>query len=159
MEEVDFKKQKIAYFSMEIALDSKIPTYSGGLGVLAGDYLRSACDLEVPVIGITLLYKKGYFHQAINNEGYQEEHDEIWDPFDYLEKLKNTVKIKLFNREVTVACWLYRLKGLHQTNPIIFLDTDLDENSPEDREITKKLYGTGQEYRILQEAVLGMAGT
>ncbi|MFA5061228.1 MAG: alpha-glucan family phosphorylase [Candidatus Pacearchaeota archaeon] len=155
----DFNKLKIAYFSMEIGVESKIPTYSGGLGVLAGDMLRSSADLNLPVIGVTLLYKKGYFKQKIDSGGNQLEEIETWSPENYLIKLPNRVSVSLNGRDVFVDCWLYEIKGIKGTvNPIIFLDTDLNENEEQDREITKKLYGEGEDYRILQEAVLGIGG-
>ena len=155
----DFKKIKIAYFSMEIGIDSKIPTYSGGLGLLAGDLLRSGADLDVPIMGITLLYKKGYIKQKIDSEGNQIEENETWMPEKFLKKLPNKISVKIRGRDVSVACWFYVLKGIKErTIPVIFLDTDLPENSDYDRKITECLYGGDDEYRISQEVVLGIGG-
>ncbi len=137
---------KIAFFSMEIGIDESIPTYSGGLGILAGDILRSADNLKLPIVGITLLYKKGYFHQNIEN-CLQVEQEETWNPEEKLKKLDNKVTITIGDETLTVACLSYR--------NILFLDTDLDENPPHFRIITQKLY---QEDRIKQEMVLGIAG-
>ena len=130
-----------AYFSMEIALMPEIPTYSGGLGVLAGDILKSASDLGVPMVAMTLLYKKGYFAQKINREGRQTEYPVEWNPRDFMTQLPNRVTITMNGRPVTVGAWCYMLIG--QTEhplPIYFLDTDLPENLPEDRLLTAELY-------------------
>lgn len=155
----DINKPKIAYFSMEIGLLGKIPTYSGGLGVLAGDFLRSAADVDIPLIGISLIYKKGYFKQRIDNEGNQVEENENWNPSDYMIKLPNKIKVKIRGREVSVCCWLYKLMGINgNILPVIFLDTDLSENSPYDRSLSYHLYGEDNEYRISQEIVLGIGG-
>jgi glycogen phosphorylase len=159
MGDIDFKKSRIAYFSMEIGINSKIPTYSGGLGLLAGDLLRSSADMEVPIIGVTLLYKKGFFKQKIDSEGNQREENETWVPESFLTKLPNKIKLDIGGRVVVVGCWLYELKGVNGNfNPVIFLDSDFPENLESDREITQKLYGVGEDYRIMQEAVLGIGG-
>jgi glycogen phosphorylase len=156
---IDFKKTRVAYFSMEIGVDGKMPTYSGGLGVLAGDMLRSASDMSVPIVGISLLYKKGYFKQKIDSSGFQKEQDEKWEPSDYLKKLPNTIKVRMRGRDVSVAAWLYILEGVTgNLNPILFLDTDLPENSEHDRQITHHLYGRNEEYRLSQEIILGIGG-
>lgn len=155
----NFKKPRIAYFSMEIGIDSKIPNYSGGLGILAGDLLRSASDLDVPIIGVTLLYKKGYIKQRIDSEGNQIEEDEMWIPEKFLKRLPNKISVKIKERDVLVSCWLYELKGIKNISvPIILLDTDLPENSDYDKKITDKLYGGDEEYRLCQEIVLGIGG-
>lgn len=156
---VDFSKPKVAYFSMEIGIQSDMPTYSGGLGILAGDFLRSAADLDIPLIGITLMYKRGFFRQIIDTDGQQQEENESWDPKKFCTKLPNTVKVKIRNRDVTVAAWLYELQGVHEnTLPILLLDTDVPENSEYDRSLSYNLYGGDQEYRISQEIVLGIGG-
>ncbi len=158
-QEVDFKSLQVAYFSMEIAMSSKMPTYSGGLGILAGDMLRSAADLQAPLIGVTLLYRKGYFKQKLDGEGNQQELEENWKPEDFLTKLPNKIMVKIRNREVYVCAWLYKLVGLKgNILPIILLDTNLSENSDYDKEITSKLYGNEDEYRLSQEIVLGIGG-
>ena len=159
-EEIDFKHPHVAYFSMEIGIDSEIPTYSGGLGVLAGDTLRSCADLKVPVIGITLLYEKGYFKQRIDENGNQIEEDRVWNPSDHLQKLPNIINVRIEGRDVKVGCWLYRLQGISgNTNYIIFLDTDLEGNSEYDKTITHHLYGNDKRYRLAQEIILGIGGT
>lgn len=158
-EAFDFSKSKIAYFSMEIGLESSIPTYSGGLGLLAGDFLRSAADLNIPLIGVSLLYRKGFFKQKIDSEGNQIEESENWDPKKFMKKLNQKTKVKIRNREVVLSCWLYELKGINEkTIPIIFLDSNLDENTEYDRSLTDTLYGGDNEYRISQEIILGIGG-
>jgi len=156
---VSFENLHIAYFSMEIGIDETIPTYSGGLGVLAGDTLRSMADLEVPVIAVTLLYKKGYFKQSIDSQGNQHEYNVSWNPEDKLKKLDKEVVVKIEDREVKITAWLYEMKGITgQRNPIIFLDTDIETNSKYDKEITAHLYGKDQMYRLSQEIILGIGG-
>ncbi|HNT29412.1 MAG TPA: alpha-glucan family phosphorylase [bacterium] len=154
-----YDQMKIAYFSMEIGISGHIPTYSGGLGVLAGDTLRSCADLQLPVIGVSLLYQKGYFHQRIDANGMQQEVDVRWDPTEHMEPLKETVIVQIAGKEVHIRAWLYRNQGITgQINPIIFLDTDLPENAPEDRTLTHHLYGQDARYRLSQEIVLGVGG-
>lgn len=148
-----------AYFSMEIALMPEIPTYSGGLGVLAGDILKSSADLGVPMVAMTLLYKKGYFAQKINKEGRQTEYPVDWNPRDFMTQLPNRVTITMNGHPVTIGAWCYMLVG--QTEhplPIYFIDTDLPENSPEDRQLTAELYGGDNKYRLCQELILGIGG-
>lgn len=148
-----------AYFSMEIALMPEIPTYSGGLGVLAGDILKSSADLGVPMVAMTLLYKKGYFAQKINKEGRQTEYPVDWNPRDFMTQLPNRVTITMNGHPVTIGAWYYMLVG--QTEhplPIYFIDTDLPENSPEDRQLTAELYGGDNKYRLCQELILGIGG-
>ncbi|AEH60938.1 alpha-glucan phosphorylase [Methanosalsum zhilinae DSM 4017] len=151
--------QKIAYFSMEIGLNNEIPTYNGGLGVLAGDTIRSSTDLNVPLVGVTLISKKGYFRQKLDEAGRQTEHPEDWDPNRYMKMLSTHVSVNIGGREVKIGAWLYENKsptGLKV--PVILLDTDLEVNDPQDREITHHLYGGDQVYRLKQEIVLGMGG-
>ncbi|HAH68764.1 MAG TPA: alpha-glucan family phosphorylase [Synergistaceae bacterium] len=151
--------RNVAYFSMEIGLTPEIPTYSGGLGILAGDILKSAADLGVPMVGITLLYKKGYFAQKINNEGRQTERPVDWDPSKLLTFLPNSVSIMMNHREVKVGVWSYTIIGNSgHPIPILFLDTDLPENTPEDRALTDELYGGDNRYRLCQELILGIGG-
>ncbi len=159
MKEVDFSSCRVAYFSMEIGIDASIPTYSGGLGVLAGDTLRSAADLNIPVIGVTLLYKHGYFRQRIDEEGMQHEAPVTWDPNEKLTRLPHKVTVTIAGQDVQVGAWLYVVEGTQgQRNPIIFLDTDCEENSDDWRHITHKLYGHDERYRLSQEIVLGIGG-
>jgi starch phosphorylase len=150
---------KIAYFSMEVGLTENMPTYSGGLGILAGDHIKSAADLNVPLVGITLLYKRGYFIQNINPMGQQEEMYPYFDPRAFMEPLPFKVTIKIEGRDLHIGVWKYNQVG-HQGGrvPVYFLDTDLPINSPDDRLITQYLYGGDYHTRICQEAVLGIGG-
>ena len=156
----DFMREpRIAYFSMEIALHNDIPTYSGGLGVLAGDTMRSAADLELPMVAVSLVSRAGYFRQEIDAEGRQVEQAAHWDPAERATRLGAKVAIMIEGRVVWVGGWLYVLKGhTNGQQPVILLDTDLDENIAEDREITHHLYGGDASYRLKQEFVLGVGG-
>ncbi|NCO24574.1 MAG: alpha-glucan family phosphorylase [Candidatus Infernicultor aquiphilus] len=157
--EIMKKDRKIAYFSMEICVDARIPTYSGGLGILAGDMLRSSADLAVPLLGVTLLYKKGYLHQKIGKEGIQQELPEEWNPQDHMQLLPNKVVIEIEGRKVGVQAWLFYIKGLDSYYiPVFFLDTDLPENNVYDRSLSDFLYGGDKRYRLAQEIVLGIGG-
>ena len=151
--------RKIAYFSMEIGIHSSIPTYSGGLGVLAGDTIKSCADLKVPIVAVTILYEKGYFLQKLDTQGNQQELSVKWNPKDLLKLLPNKVTVQIENRTVTIQAWQYDCLGITgHTVPIIFLDTDLKENSEYDRGLNDSLYGGDQWYRLLQEIVLGIGG-
>ncbi len=153
------KDGKIAYFSMEIGLDARIPTYSGGLGVLAGDTLKSAADLCLPVVAVTLLSRSGYFRQELTPEGRQVEHPIDWSPGEFMEKVDGTVTVSVEGREVKVGAWRYLVKGMTGgVVPILFLDTSSAENDDGDRQITDRLYGGGEDYRLKQEVVLGIGG-
>ena len=150
---------RIAYFSMEIALRNEIPTYSGGLGVLAGDTLRSAADLELPMVAVTLVSRRGYFHQEIDTAGRQIEQPDTWEPEQWATPLAAKVALNIEGRQVWVGGWLYILEGhMNGRQPVILLDTDLDENRPEDRTITDVLYGGDDTNRFKQEMVLGIGG-
>lgn len=150
---------RIAYFSMEVVLRSEVPTYGGGLGILAGDTLRAAADLDLPMVGITLISRQGYFHQEINDQGQQVEQPDPWQPEQWMKPLDAKVAVLIENRNVWVQAWLYRLSGATRHDvPVIMLDTDLPENAPEDREITDHLYGGDEAYRLKQEVVLGIGG-
>jgi starch phosphorylase len=149
----------IAYFSMEIAADPVWPTYSGGLGVLAGDMLRSAADMGLPVAGVTLLPRQGYFHQRIDKQGRQTEEPEHWQPEAVLECLEPKVSVRLQGREIKVRAWRHAVCGINGHRvPIYFLDVDLPENSAWDRTLTNTLYGGDDVYRLCQEAILGIGG-
>lgn len=150
----------VAYFSLEIGLISTMPTYSGGLGVLAGDTLRAAADLRVPMAGVTLLYRKGYFHQHLDPNGVQTESPSEWDPEAYLELLPARATVTIEGRQVVVQAWRYLIQGASgATVPVYFLDTSLPENSPEDQALTDILYGGGDpRHRLAQEVVLGIGG-
>ena len=148
----------VAYFSMEVAIDDELPTYSGGLGVLAGDHLRAAADLGLPLVGVTLVYRQGFFRQQLDAEGHQLELDASWDPASRLERTEATVTIAVGGRRVTVGAWRLLVHGAAGTVPVYFLDTDLDGNDPADRAITGRLYTGDPHQRLAQEAVLGLAG-
>ncbi|MCL2683706.1 MAG: alpha-glucan family phosphorylase [Synergistaceae bacterium] len=151
--------RNIGYFSMEIGISPHLPTYSGGLGILAGDILKSAADLGVPVVGVTLLYRKGYFRQELAEDGTQIEKPVEWEPEKLLTRLDNRVSVTLEGRTIKVRAWGYVYVG-HSGYPlpIYFLDTDFDENTAADRSLTWELYGGDNRYRLCQEMVLGVAG-
>ena len=150
---------KIAYFSMEIGMNSAIPTYSGGLGVLAGDVIRSSADLRIPLVAVTLISKKGYLKQKISADGWQIDFPEEWDPSDYMKLLPETANVKISGRDVKIGVWAYEQESLTGgTIPVLFLTTDVEGNSQEDREITDFLYGGDEKYRLKQEIVLGIGG-
>jgi starch phosphorylase len=152
-------KPKIAYFSMEIGLDKHIPTYSGGLGILAGDTLKSCADLNIPIVGITLLSENGYFYQKIDGEGNQIELPINFNINDFLTLLPSKTSVIIEDRTVNMRIWHYLIKGINgYLVPVFFLDTNLEENSEADREITKQLYGGDNKYRLAQEIVLGIGG-
>ena len=149
----------IAYFSMEIGIRNDIPTYSGGLGILAGDTIKSAADLKLPMVAVTLISRKGYFAQEIDPSGMQREHPVSWDPARSMKLLPVRAKVSIEGRDVQLQAWLYRqISPTGGAVPILFLDTDVPENTSEDRSITDSLYGGDLAYRIKQEIVLGMGG-
>jgi len=153
----------IAYFSMEIGLESSVPTYSGGLGVLAGDTLKSAADLGLPLIGVSLLYRQGYFRQHLA-EGWQQEEVVDWDPAQHMQLLDQRVSLMLEGRAVHLAVWRYEIEGAPGDDgkcpivPVFFLDSDVAENDARDRSLTAQLYGGDAAYRLKQEAILGIGG-
>ena len=152
-------ERSIAYFSMEIGLDVGMPTYSGGLGVLAGDTIRSAADLMVPMAAITLLYRKGHFYQRLDESGWQSEKPAEWMLNDYLQEMEARASVCLEGRTVNIRAWKYDVKGLSGFSvPVYFLDTDLPENSEQDRTLTHFLYGGDSLYRFCQEVILGIGG-
>ncbi|MGP0109708.1 MAG: alpha-glucan family phosphorylase [Acidimicrobiales bacterium] len=151
--------ETVAYFSMEVALDDEVPTFSGGLGVLAGDFLRAASDMGVPAVGVTLLYHQGFFRQELDAAGRQIEHPVRWTPADHLERLDARVKVVIGGRPVVVGVWRRVLNGVGgSTVAVYFLDTQLSENSSTDQAITDRLYAGPPVERLSQEAVLGLAG-
>ncbi len=153
------KEPKIAYFSMEIGLQNDIPTYSGGLGVLAGDTIKTAADLKLPMVTVTLLSRKGYFKQELDEYGRQTDQPVSWNPSKYMTLLPAKVTVQIEGRDVLVLAWQYNIESVTRgCIPIFFLDTDLKENTPEDREITSYLYGGDLAYRLKQEIVLGIGG-
>ncbi len=153
------KGQKIAYFSMEVGLTSEIPTYAGGLGTLAGDAIRSSADLKLPLVAVTLISKRNYFKQQLDQNGKQSEQPREWNPEKYMTLLPNEVYVRIEGRSVKVKAWLYKYQSITGgVVPVLFLDTDFDGNTPEDREITFYLYGGNEKYRLKQEAILGFGG-
>ena len=149
----------IAYFSMEVGLDPAMPTYSGGLGVLAGDTLRAAADLGVPMVGVSLLHRKGFFHQHLDALGAQTESPSVWYPEEFLEPLEPRVSVTIEGRQVQVRAWRYLVRGVSgHSVPVYFLDTALPENTPWDQTLTDHLYTGDDHYRLCQEVVLGLGG-
>jgi glycogen phosphorylase len=149
---------EIAYFSMEIELESGIPTYSGGLGVLAGDMLRSAADAGVAMVAVSLVHRKGYFRQKLDASGQQTELDDEWRPEDRLERLDAVVPVILEGREIHVQAWKYVVRGDSGEVPVVLLDARVAGNAPEDAALTDHLYGGDNRYRLCQEAILGLGG-
>jgi len=155
----DISTRKIAYFSMEIALAKALPTYSGGLGMLAGDTLRSAADTGVPLVAISLVHRRGYFEQHLDSHGQQTESDVVWSPETTLPSANQTITITLQGRELTLCAWRFDVIG-HTGHiiPVFLLDADVDGNDPWDRRLTDHLYGGDTYYRLCQEAILGLGG-
>jgi starch phosphorylase len=153
------REPKIAYFSMEIGLSNDIPTYSGGLGVLAGDTIKSAADLKLPMVGVTLASRKGYFRQDLDADGWQLEFPVEWQPGTYMDLLPIKTMVSIEGRDVMVQAWLYALKSPTGGEvPVLFLDTDIAGNADEDRRITDHLYGGDRTCRLKQEIILGLGG-
>jgi glycogen phosphorylase len=152
-------RSQIAYFSMEMALRPEMHTYSGGLGGLAGDTARSAADLDLPMVFVTLISREGYLRQEIDDEGRQVDHPDPWEPADWAAPLGAMVAIPVEGRQVWVRPWLHVLTcPIGHSVPVLLLDTRLDQNSSEDRSITDRLYGGDAELRLKQEMVLGLGG-
>jgi len=152
-------RASIAYFSMEIGLLTDVPTYSGGLGVLAGDTIRAAADLKVPMVAVTLLHRKGYFYQRLDSAGRQIEEPVDWAVNDYLTEMPPRISVTIEGRAVALRAWKYDVAGPADFSvPVYFLDTDLPENSEWDRTLTHYLYGGDLHYRLCQEVVLGIGG-
>lgn len=151
--------ETIAYFSMEIGLVEEIPTYAGGLGTLAGDTVRSSADLRLPLVAVTLISREGSFRQELEPRGRQIEHPVEWDPADLMERLPEKARVRIGKRDVSIAAWQYILESpTGGAVPVLFLDTDLEENYSDDRKITNVLYGGDEQYRLKQEIVLGIGG-
>ncbi len=148
----------VAYFSMEIGLSAEIPTYAGGLGMLAADLMLSAADLDVSAACVTMRWQHGYMHQDIRDDGSQDYSEVNWKPKDHMRLLPNKVTIVLEGRTVTIGAWVLSLMHKKHEVPVIFLDTDLPENTFDDRKITGHLYGGDGSMRLKQEAVLGIGG-
>jgi TctA family transporter len=153
------KSGNVAYFSMEIGIDSSMPTYSGGLGILAGDTLRAAADLGLPVVGVTLLHRKGYFRQRLDAAGNQFELPATWNFEEVLEPMVPRVAVFIEERVVQVRAWRCLVRGVFgHTVPVYFLDTALEQNSEWDRSLTDALSEGDAHHRLCQEVVLGMGG-
>src|SRR6267154_3564107 len=157
--QVNSTRRFIAYFSMEIALENAMPSYSGGLGVLAGDTIRAAADLRLPMVAISLLYRKGFFTQRLAEDGSQTEEPVEWRVEDFLKEETARASVSIENRHVELRCWRYSAKGVRSFEvPIYFLDADLPSNADIDRNLTGALYGGDSYYRLCQEVVLGIGG-
>lgn len=144
---------------MEIALDNAMPSYSGGLGVLAGDTIRAAADLRLPMVAVSLLYRKGFFTQRLSEDGSQTEEPVEWRVEDFLTEETARTSVSIENRRVELRCWRYSARGVHGTEvPIYFLDADMPSNAEADRNLTGTLYGGDSYYRLCQEVVLGIGG-
>jgi len=159
MTEREKDTNRVAYFSMEIAMNSDIPTYSGGLGVLAGDTIRSAADLEIPMVAVTLCYDKGYFYQMISPDGYQVEHEVRWDFSTAFDRVPITIDLDIQGKKVKVGAWKYEVIG--ETGwriPVYLLDTEIEGNEPWQKNFTHVLYDATPFQRIVQEVILGIGG-
>jgi glycogen phosphorylase len=152
-------RTRIAYFSMEIALRSEMHTYSGGLGVLAGDTVRSAADLELPMVFVTLASRQGYLFQEIDPGGQQVDHADPWDLAHWAIPLPEVRAATIEGRDVWIRPWLYEWTSRRGAKiPVILLDTNVERNEDQDRTITDRLYGGDVSYRLKQEIVLGIGG-
>ena len=153
------KSETIAYFSMEIGLEEAIPTYAGGLGMLAGDTVRSAADMAVPLVGVSLLHRKGYFRQRLDAAGNQTEEPVEWPVAEHLAEVVARVSVEIEHRDVQLRAWKYEVRGVSgHVVPVYLLDADLPENSAADRRLTDYLYGGDDRYRLCQEVILGIGG-
>jgi starch phosphorylase len=151
--------RQVAYFSMAIALDPRMPTYSGGLGMLAGDTLRAAADRELSMVGVTLVHRLGYFRQRLDPNGSQTEEPDEWMVEKFATKLAPRVAVNIEGRTVQLCAWQYDVRGVTKgVIPVYLLDTDLPENLEWDRRLTDRLYGGDDWYRLCQEIVLGIGG-
>jgi starch phosphorylase len=150
---------KVAYFSMEIGLDAEMPTYSGGLGILAGDTIRAAADFRVPMVAMTLLHRKGYFYQRLDPSGWQTEQPAEWVVDDFVKEMPQRTCVAIEGRSVHLRAWKFDVEGIGGSKvPVYFLDADLPENSDWDRRLTDHLYGGDRHYRLCQEVILGIGG-
>ncbi len=151
--------RRVAYFSMEVAASASMPIYSGGLGVLAGDTLRSYADLRIPAVAVTLLYKNGYFQQRLDQFGGQQELPEIWNQADFARSLEQRVHVQIEGRQVALKAWYHEIAGATgYVIPLLLLDANIKENALCDRELTDWLYGGDARYRLSQEIILGIGG-
>ncbi|WP_188894237.1 alpha-glucan family phosphorylase [Microlunatus endophyticus] len=155
--------KSIGYFSPEFGVTEVLPQYSGGLGILAGDHLKAASDLGVPIIGVGLLYRHGYFEQSLNNSGWQQERYPLLDPnslplrllHDHADQDKPVViELPLDGRTLYAQVWVAQVGRV----PLLMLDSDIEFNSGTDRDVTDRLYGGGSDHRLAQEILLGVGG-
>ena len=154
----DLSQRTIAYFSMEIALSPSVPTYSGGLGMLAGDTLRSAADTGAPMVAVSLVHRRGYFRQHLDAQGQQTESDVPWKP-ELLPAAGETVSLTMQGRQIRIQAWRFDVVGVAgHIIPVFLLDTDIEGNDPYDRKLTNHLYGGDTYYRLCQETILGLGG-
>jgi starch phosphorylase len=152
-------ERQIAYFSMEIAVNAKVPSYSGGLGILAGDTIRSAADLNIPMVAVTLLPRNGYFFQRLDGQGNQTDEPVQWQIDDFLTDTNVTASLRLEGRDVLIRAWQCDVTSRDGFSvPVYFLDSDLSENHPDHRRLCDQLYGGDSRYRLCQEAILGIGG-
>ena len=155
---IDLSARRIAYFSMEIALSKDLPTYSGGLGMLAGDTLRSAADTGASMVAVSLAHRKGYFQQHLDAAGQQTETDVVWQP-ETLPAAEQQIVLTMQSRDIMVRAWRFDVVGCTgHVIPVFLLDTDVEGNDPWDRTLTDKLYGGDNYYRLCQETILGLGG-
>ncbi len=158
-ETYDLSACTVAYFSMEIALDPSLPTYSGGLGILAGDTLRSAADTAADMVAVSLVHRRGYFRQHLDAAGQQTESDVPWSPETTLPSAGPTISLTMQNREVRIRAWRLDIVGVAgHVIPVLLLDSDVEGNDPWDRHLTDHLYGGDTYYRLCQETILGLGG-
>jgi starch phosphorylase len=144
---------------MEVGLESAMPTYSGGLGVLAGDTIRAAADRGLPLVAVTLVHRKGYFRQKLDSQGEQQELPDEWNVEEFLTEMHPRVSVQIENRKIQLRCWKYDVRGSGgQYVPVYFLDSDLPQNSEYDKTLTHFLYGGDDRYRLGQEVILGIGG-
>ena len=158
---LDSSPGTIAYFSAEFALHRSLPIYAGGLGVLAGDHCKEASDLGVPLVAVGLMYPKGYFHQDVSADGWQQE---VYESLDWSDGpiepaitaagAPCSVTVPIGNRSVRIAVWQVRVGRVM----LYLLDTDVDQNAPWDRELSARLYGGDRDGRLQQEIILGIGG-
>jgi starch phosphorylase len=149
----------IAYFSMEIGLAAELPTYAGGLGVLAGDTVRSAADGGLDMVAVTLVHRRGYFRQHLGEDGSQDEEPVAWSPSERLHELPARATVHIEGRPVQLRAWRCAVTGVSgHVVPVLFLDADLAENAEADRRLTDHLYGGDLRYRLCQELLLGIGG-
>ncbi|HYJ77311.1 MAG TPA: alpha-glucan family phosphorylase, partial [Actinomycetes bacterium] len=152
----------IAYFSPEYGITAVLPQYSGGLGILAGDHLKAASDLGVPIVAVGLLYRSGYFAQSLSREGWQQERYPVLDPNGLpisllREESGDPLKVRVGlpgGRTLVAQVWKAQVGRV----PLLLLDSDVEDNEPAEREVTDRLYGGGSEHRLLQEMLLGIGG-